>query len=293
MSIFKLSRKMIQRMDDLPLLPGVIVNLMSLDRQGDDFFDQVVDVVMSEPNFAVRVLSVANSASYAGQEPVSNLRTAVSRIGSAETANLVLGVAVSRIFVPSNDWERSLWRHTIHVANAARELAMVSKDSELSPDVAYTAGLVHDLGRFVMFQEAPQELKNIDEGDWESMEEQVMMEKKICGVTHTELGAMACQKWHIPSLIEEVVERHHQRRPTPLVHLHDKLVALVNVADIAMFPSAMLHDVRNMDEVDDSELQQSVQRRLPRFVQMPLDELRALLKRSRMEADEVFRSLGL
>ncbi len=230
---------------------------------------------------------------YAGQEPSNTIQEAIGRTGSHEAVKMVLGAAVSQVLVPSDDWERGLWRNSIQVAFAAAGLAAVSKDSAVTPELAYTAGLLHDLGRFVMFQEAPEKLRRVDEGNWSNPEELVHEEEEICGLNHADLGALACRKLGIPELIAQTIEFHHRRRPIPLVSQTDKLAALVQVADLGMFSSAMSGTHVNMDEAEDSVLQQRVQRNLPRFVQMHLSDLRANLLDSRLKAEEVVKALGL
>ena len=98
------------------------------------------------------------------------LGAAVARIGSLHAANLVVALGISRVFIPRDDWERSLWRHALQVALAARALVAHAQPSGLAPDEAYLVELLHDVGRFVMFQEAPDQLRRVDEGDWDTPE---------------------------------------------------------------------------------------------------------------------------
>ena len=166
-----------------------------------------------------------------------------------------------------------------------------SDDPDLPPDEAYVMGLLHDIGRFVMVQEAPARLRAIDEGDWDTPEALVAEELEVCGLTHAALGAAACSKWGLPAMVGEVIERHHDPIDTP----HDpveKLTVLVQFADLAMFPSAM-PGTPGMEEASDADLERELLARMPGFLDLGVTELRDLLTRTAEEADAASEALGL
>ena len=277
---------------DLPVLPQAVVKLMALDPDQDDFFDRLLDVIQPEPNYSARVLAMANSAASGSQVAITTLKAALSRIGSRGARNLILALAVTRVFVPRDDWEKSLWRHALHVAIAAREFARTEGDSEFSPEEAYACGLLHDIGRFVLFQEGPQVLRRIDEGEWDTPEGLLAMEKSICGLAHTDLGALACEHWKLPELICELVRNHHAPpAPAPQGKL-GRLTAVVRAADLAMFPTAM-PGTAGLEVADDATLRDAVQKQLPPFVKLSIPQLRTLLCGATEEASRAIQMLGL
>jgi putative nucleotidyltransferase with HDIG domain len=204
----------------------------------------------------------------------------------------VLGLAVTRVFVPKDAWEKSLWRHAIQVATASRELARHFPETRSDPEEAYATGLLHDVGRFVLFQEAPEELRRVDESGWDSPDGLLAAERAICGLTHAELGATACSKWGIPELITLSVLHHHAPELADLDIEVARLVALVHVADMAMFPSAVPGSP-SLDEADDETLRTRVLEKLPIWLRMDTIGLRDLLRASSGEAEEMFASLKL
>jgi len=292
MTIPLLRMKLEQHLDELPLLPSAVTSLMSLDRQSEKYFEQVLKLVESEPNFSARLLVAANSVGLASSTPITTLRAAIARTGSQRASGLVLGLAVARVFIPSNDWEKSLWRHAIQVAVASRELARLSASLAVNAEEAYTAGLLHDVGRFVMFQEAPEQLRLVDEGGWDDPQGLIATELAICGLTHAELGAKACSKWGIPELITQTVRHHHDRELAGLAPEVLNLVAVVRAADLAMFPSAM-PGAPGMHEADDDTLRNKLLLRLPQQLRMELQELRALLTSAAGESATAIEGLGL
>ncbi len=286
----KARRQLERAIDELPVLPTVVARLMVLDKDADDFFEQLLELIQSEPNFSTRILAAANSSSSAGRVSVGTIRGALTRIGSNNASSRLIAMAVTKVFVPRDEWERSLWRHAFQVASLARAVARQSQDPELLADEAYIAGLLHDVGRFLMFLSAPEKLQKIDEGDWDSPEKLVAMEREICGLTHAELGALACQKWLLPDYLVEVVRTHHT--PETGSSKANKLTVLVHFADIAMFPSATPGSPgRHEQSVE--EIDRILSPLVPESISCSPEQLRELIQRAAEDAEQTCSMLGI
>ncbi|MCA8970590.1 MAG: HDOD domain-containing protein [Planctomycetes bacterium] len=274
------------------MLPHSLVKLLAVDSTSPEFFDSFVEVVEIEPGFASRILAVANSAESASQAPVTALRAAVARIGARGASDIVMALSVTRVFVPHDDWEKSLWRHALQVAIAARELVHLMPDSRVDPDEAYVAGLLHDVGRFVLFQEGPEELRAVDEGSWDTPAGLLAEEREICGLTHAELGALACERWKLPDRIRECVRHHHDPAVGEPRTALDELIRIVRVADLAMFPSA-LPGSRRLEEESDEVLRTRLTSALPSLADLSSERLRAFLHEVGERETEILHALGL
>lgn len=285
-------RKALNRhLEELPVLPTVVSRLMALDPRSEGYFEEVRELIESEPNFATRILAAANSAASAPSSPITTIPAAIARIGSIGARNLVFALGVTRVFVPRDDWEKSLWRHALQTASAARALASRLGDPEVQADEAYICGLLHDVGRFVMFQEAPDALRRIDEGGWDTADELVDLEKQICGLTHADLGAMACERWRLPDTIVEVVRNHHRKEFTASRKV-TRLTGLIHLADIAMFPSA-LPGASDLAELGEEEVWSSLHNLLPPFLHLGTHELYALVAEATRQAEMVAEGIGI
>lgn len=287
-------RRLERHIDNLPVLPLALANLLALDPEDENYFDEVIRILESEPNFAARLLAAANSAASAPAQPVTTLAGAVARIGSRGATNLVLALSVTRVFVPRDPWERSLWRHGIQVAHAARALARrVPEDEGLNPDEVYSCALLHDLGRFVFFQEAPDQLRAVDEGDWETPQALIEQELAICGLSHPEVGAMACSKWGLPEVIVRAVRQHHDPLPASFSNPDEKVVAIVRLADLAMFPSAK-PGAEGLDQtLDHEELAAYLEPRMPPFLSLSGAQLAQIVQQAGTEAEHASQALGI
>jgi putative nucleotidyltransferase with HDIG domain len=235
----------------------------------------------------------ANSVASSPRDPVSTIEGAVARIGSRSTTNLVLALAVTTVFVPRDRWEQSLWRHGVQVAHAARRLAQAVADDGVDPETIYATALLHDVGRFVMFQVAPDELRLVDEGDWTTPEALTEQEKDICGLTHPEIGAFACRKWGLPEVICHAVRYHHRPLTGAPTTPQDRALAIVRLADLAMFPSAVPGTEGLHETLDAEALADQLAPVMPDFVRLAGPGLADLIGGAAADADAACRALGL
>jgi putative nucleotidyltransferase with HDIG domain len=281
-----------KQIDNLPVLPAVVAKLMGLDRKDEKYFEEVRRLIETDPNFSARVLTAANSAASAPRAPITSVPAAITRLGSLNASLLVLSFALTRVFVPRDAWEKSLWRHAIQVATIARSFAQASGDKELQPDAAYVCALLHDVGRFVMFQEAPEVLRRIDESDTGTPETLIQMERSICGLTHSELGAMTCTRWRLPEIVVAVVRDHHKVQDLKPTGKIAKLTALIHFADLAMAPLA-IPDSQAWEKMDEDTLRENLLPKMPDFLQKLAPTLWQSIRSAAEEAEVVCKTLGL
>ena len=212
---------------ELPVLPSVVVRLMSLSPDSDDLFDEVLEVARQEPGFALRVVRMANSVMSSPVSPIDTLERAVARLGASHVADLLTTVAITRVFVPRSVGERGMWRHAIEVATVSHAIVKRRRMEGTSPEQAYLAGLLHDIGRFVLFDQATDLIQQVDDLSWTTPVELIEAERVVCGTDHAEVGSQVCSHWSVPDKIVSIVKNHHQ----PLDQGSSPLLAVVEQAD--------------------------------------------------------------
>jgi putative nucleotidyltransferase with HDIG domain len=195
--------------DELPMLPQVLVRILQLDPNAGDFFEEFGKLTKEDPAFAVRLIALANSSSSAPIAPIVSIREALTRMGAKAIRNLVASLAVQRVFLPTKPNEVRLWKHSVFAAFAASMIAEIASELRVDPAQAYLVGLLHDVGRFVMFEHAASELLKVDERNWETLEQLIEAEIEVFEFDHSELGFRACIHWKLPELICDVVRWHH------------------------------------------------------------------------------------
>ena len=219
-----------RKLEELPLLPAVVSEVLALNANADDYFDRLLHLAERDPPFAISVLRCANSASSAPLTAIVSLDQAVTRLGTQRCAGLILALAVIKVFVPRSEAQRYLWIHSLQTALFARMFCQRIPAVKSNPGQAYLCGLLHDIGRFVQFEGAPADLTRVDDMHWASPQELIDAERGALGYDHSLLGWHACNKWSLPATIGEVVRRHHEVLPARCQE-SDELVSVVQWAD--------------------------------------------------------------
>lgn len=222
-----------KKLEELPLLPTVIVRLLALDTNDENYFEHVFELSQEDPTFALRIIRLSNSAVSAPVVPITKLRDAVIRLGVKSVAGLVTSLSAVRVFIPTKQGEKNLWVHSIQVAVCAKIIAHTATELKVDPEHAYICGLMHDIGRFVLFDKASEELNLVEESNWDSPEQLVITEHKLYGFNHSELGGRVCKKWGLPESIIKVVAHHHTYNLPPSLTNDAKLANLIRIIQIA------------------------------------------------------------
>ncbi len=245
------------RIDTLPTLPTVVTEILGLDPVSDEFYLKLRELALRDPPFAVRILAVANSAMFSTVAPVVSIPDALIRLGARHTAQLITSLSVMRVFVPTTEGHRNLWRHAIQVAVAARAIAC-RRPGDVDPHLAYVAGLLHDIGRFVLFEHDPVDLDAVEKRHWMTPLELLAAERDVCGFDHTELGWRACQVWSVPEPIGVTVRLHHRR--TFGAEIDPEQIALIRVVQQADVLSCLLLNQPELVRLDPSAREAAIRR---------------------------------
>ena len=200
---------MATKIHELPVLPQVLVRVLQLDPASDDFFDEFGRLAKEDPGFAVKVISLANSAASAPAVPITTIKDALTRMGAQPIRSMVASLAVQRVFMPTEPNEIRLWEHSVFAAFACAQIAEITPSIEIDPAEAYLVGLLHDIGRFVMFEHAAPHLQKVDESNWVTGDDLIEADVEVYKYTHAELGYRACEHWRLPESICDVVQLHH------------------------------------------------------------------------------------
>ena len=197
---------------------------------------QLSEVISSEPAFCSEVLTIANSLLYAPRYPVTSMLQAVAILGIHNLKGMCLTVGVRAYLgqALANPVMRSIWRHNLATALIARELAIAGM---LDRDTAYTAGILHDLGRLAFAVLRPAEYILLLEQHAGTAESMLAQEKTLFGEDHCCAGAHLVREWKLPSEFEAVVLEHHSSRQPDAWLLADLVRVSCKMADAVGFPA--------------------------------------------------------
>ncbi|MCA9319317.1 MAG: HDOD domain-containing protein [Planctomycetes bacterium] len=201
--------ELLAHVEAVPTLPIIVTEILGTSTTSPEFLTRIREFARNDPGLAGRIIALANSAAYAPVTDILDINTAVVRLGSRILSEIVRAFTVLRVFVPSTPAHCALWSHAIQVATMARMIA-IEGHAQVNPEVCYAVGLLHDVGRLVMFANDPARLREVDDEGWRSPAELVNVERAIFGIDHAELGAVVCERWGVPGDIVFVIRKHHE-----------------------------------------------------------------------------------
>lgn len=202
-----------------PMLSPSASRLLQITSAPDHEMADVIAVVKTDANLTARVLKIVNSAAFGLLYEITSIDRAVAYLGERMVVGIAIGDCASQLFQkPLEGYEGdkgSLWHHDLLTAIAAREVAKSCR-SELNPDLAFTAGLLHDIGKALIsdfLKGTPAALvKNIEE---HLFNDYLEGERELLGIDHCEAGFELAQAWKLPLPLQAAIAHHHQPQQTP------------------------------------------------------------------------------
>jgi putative nucleotidyltransferase with HDIG domain len=224
----------IKKIREMPPLSTSALRLMR--HLGDDDFGpaEYAAVVEQDPALTMNVLRIVNSPGFGLGTSVSSVRKAVALLGARTVAGIALGSSCPVVFnapLPGYDAARgALWKSSLFAAASARELSARCKPP-LAADVAFTAGILHDIGKAVIGEyledRAAALVKAVTDREAASFSD---AELSLLGADHAEAGYALAKKWQLPEPLLQAIRHHHH--PMKADEEHRPLAFCTHLADI-------------------------------------------------------------
>jgi len=213
----------------LPCAPDIIPKILPLLEKADVSASALSEIISRDPGSAAAVLQLANSA-YFGRTKCDALNEAFLRLGTREISRIVVGGIVGRWAsapVAGYGWELGgLCAHSFTVAIAAEAIAR--ERGAACQKMAYTAGLLHDVGKLGMAYACAQHFDHVRKLQKDSDISWRELEYSVFGFDHTDVGAALMRRWNFPLSLVAVAEFYP--RPQFVTGPDQELVLLVHAA---------------------------------------------------------------
>ena len=167
-------------------------------------------VISDDPALATRVLKIVNSAFFGFPRRVESISQAVTVIGMTQIRDLALATSVMALFENvSEDLVdvQSFWIHSLACGAGTRSIAV--RRGEANAERFFIAGLIHDIGRLVMYVRAGEEMGRVVQLAHESDSAVWKAEREVFGFDHGQVGRALCRRWRLPPSCQEAVGLHH------------------------------------------------------------------------------------
>jgi putative nucleotidyltransferase with HDIG domain len=226
------AQEIVNQVKNLPPVSQAALKLVNLLDSAEASNEEVVNVIKCDNVLTAKLLRACNSPYFGLEEPVSSVDQSVLMLGHQQILHIVLTVAFGTAMVvplPAYAVEASeLWRHSLITASAAEILVDETSALNVEAPVAFTVGLLHDIGKLALGQALTPEMQTkIRELVEMEQSSRVEAERKIVGTDHGEVGACLLRGWNLPEEILEATANHHN----PVFEPRPKLSVITHLAD--------------------------------------------------------------
>ena len=241
---------LVARISSLPSVPSLYNELLDEIESPNGTTARVGEIISRDPSIAAKFMQLTNSALFGLRQPVTSPTQAVSLLGMEQIKSLVLA---NKVVSRSDDKDSTaldlIMDHSLQVGLMARAIAHHEQAEDHQFNEAFTGGLLHDIGKIVLLEAAPEKAEEAaklaqDQGIelWEA-------EKKTLGAPHDILGAHLLALWGLPQGIVDAVAAHHQHIPLDEGAFSTKAaVAAANLAvgarDIPRRDARLMHSLQ-------------------------------------------------
>jgi putative nucleotidyltransferase with HDIG domain len=222
-----------QSAKDLKPIPQIALKVLRI--INEEFYEikDLTEEIRKDQVISARTLQLCNSVMFASRKKIESLDHALVMLGQHLLLKFVISASLNNFFDQSGDGyslcKGGIYHHAVGTAVIAEKLADLT--GKVEPSMAYTAGLLHDIGKVVLdqfvnsgfplfYRQLNEEGKNFSE-----------VEKQVLGTDHTEVGASLALKWSFPESLVETIKYHHNPEDA---QQHYELVHIVYLADLLM-----------------------------------------------------------
>lgn len=222
--------ELIGKVEEVPAFPQTVIKIMELLKEPRSAAIDVEREIMKDQGLTTKVLKMANSAFYSGRRQIKTVVDATVLLGFDTVQAIVLASTVGKVMgkeLKGYSYERNaLWRQSQVSAIMARAIAKKAKYP--NPDIAYTAGLLKDVGKVILDEYVNDSYKEILDMIAGETISYVSAEEQILGFNHGQVGAKIVDKWNLATELVEAIEHHHDPFKT---YMNLELVSIVHISD--------------------------------------------------------------
>ncbi len=206
-----LIRRVLQDIKEIPPLPEVATRVLQMTNDPDVSAAELNKVISRDEALTANVLKLCNSAYYGLPRVISSVQQAIMYLGFQTVRNMVLTSAMNQVYLLQdlsiyNFKRNGLSDHSVAVAVAAQVLARKLRPG-LS-DTAFTAGLLHDVGKIVLARYL-REHKDLFQQRATLPAITRSVEHDLFGLDHAEVGAQIADNWNFPQELTLAIGFHH------------------------------------------------------------------------------------
>ena len=204
-------KSLVCQMKQLPSVPTLYTQVVKKTSRDETSVEEIGALISRDIAMTAQVLKLTNSAFFGLHQQFSNPEEAVAYLGLDTIKSLVLSLHAFSQFektVTGSFKIEALWSHSLQVASMAKRIYKLEGQDPKAAEEAFTAGLLHDIGKLVLAINMPKEYAAASDLAHSGME-LPSAEHKIFGFNHADVGGYLIGLWGLPVPVVEAVALHH------------------------------------------------------------------------------------
>ena len=184
---------------NIPVQSDIIAGIVRLDVESNTCFRDLDSYVHSDQGVATLVLRVVNSALYSRGNKIATIPRAISVLGFQVVRSLAMLAFSRALFAQTNSplFRTHIWQHSLLTAIAAQVICPALGD-EKQKDEAFIAGLMHDMGKVLLFTHDPTKYLDVLRLVLDESCPSAEAEQRVFGCDHYQVGIEAVSQWRLP-----------------------------------------------------------------------------------------------
>jgi putative nucleotidyltransferase with HDIG domain len=219
--------EVIEKISDLPSLPEVARAMLDDLNNEEISMHAIVEKISLDQSLAAKVLKLANTSYYGANSRATTIQQAVTVLGISNVKNLIR-LSIFSKHLPSARCRgfdaKAFWRHNMATAICAE---LISRKLHLKHDFAFTAGLLHDIGRLVLVSHFPKKYEKVLAHAESHDCSLIDAERSVLGLDHVAVGLVLALQWNFSEAIQDGIRGHHEPNDKDL----NSVASIIHVAN--------------------------------------------------------------
>jgi len=216
---------------NLHLIPVTAIKLLQLTAKEDCDFHDLSKIIETEPALATQILKTVNSPLFNFPHPINSIQRAVSMLGFSNIRSTAIKLLFYNKLIAKPTGQSFdllyFWQHSLFVATLGREIAVKLNHSD--PDMLYTAGLLHDIGKLVLESHGKLSYSEFISANTNITPSTLKNELIFFGINHEQIGHIICLDLELPGVITSVVANHYAEPDNPFeFKLENAIITFAN-----------------------------------------------------------------
>lgn len=228
---------------NLPTPPIVFTQIIKVINNPKSSAYEIGAIIAEDPALTTKVLKFTNSSFYGMSSAITNVKQAILILGLDVVKSLVISASVFDSFSKNSALDReyleNFWRHSLLVAFMAKIVSRLVKRGFLyESEIAFSAGLLHDIGKLIIISHLPEEYSKIKTvSEKEPSLSEIDIESTVLQFNHSDLGSYMAARWNLPAEICFAILYHHSQEAmsadsfAAVIHLADQLAHKSEISD--------------------------------------------------------------